>query len=136
MTMDRPAHYLVSLVRKLCEFTGESEWGDFKVNVRRPQEVDAYISALANSAALVGKAFAYVVWGISDRIHLVVGTDFDPNAVKVGNERQFASAPTTRLTDSKCAIGDNGWSCRGLFDKEPVHSLRMSHLERQQTYFQ
>lgn len=86
MTLERPAEYLVSLVRELCGLTGETEWVEFKVNVHRPEEVGEYISALANSAALVGKAFAYVVWGISDRDHSVVGTSFDPSVARVGNE--------------------------------------------------
>ena len=86
MTLERPAEYLVSLVRELRKLTGELEWVEFKVNVREPEEVGEYISALANSAALVGKAFAYVVWGISDRDHSVVGTSFDPSVARVGNE--------------------------------------------------
>ena len=86
MTLERPAEYLVSLVRELCGLTGETEWVEFKVNIRKPDEVGEYISALANSAALVGKAFAYVVWGISDRDHSIVGTSFDPSAARVGNE--------------------------------------------------
>lgn len=86
MTLERRPEYLVSLVRELCKLTGESEWVEFKVNVREPEEVGEYISALANSAALVGKAFAYVVWGISDRDHSVVGTSFDPSVARVGNE--------------------------------------------------
>ena len=86
MTLERPTEYLVSLVRELCGLTGETEWVEFKVNVRKPEEVGEYISALANSAALVGKAFAYVVWGISDGDHSVVGTSFDPSAARVGNE--------------------------------------------------
>ena len=61
MTMDRPADYLVSLVRELCSLTGETEWVEFKVNRRKPEEVGEYISALANSAALAGKAFAYLI---------------------------------------------------------------------------
>ena len=44
------------------------------------------MSALANSAALAGKLFAYVVWGISDHDHAVVGTSFNPSTEKVGNE--------------------------------------------------
>ena len=86
MTMDRPVEYLVSLVRELCGLTGETEWVEFKVNMNKPQEIGEYISALANSAALVGKAFAYMVWGISDQDHAVVGTSFDPSVTRVGNE--------------------------------------------------
>jgi predicted HTH transcriptional regulator len=43
-------------------------------------------SALANSAALVGKAFAYVVRGVRDVEHVIVGTAFDPRAARVGNQ--------------------------------------------------
>ena len=86
MTLDRPVEYLISLVQELRRLTEETEWVEFKVNVHEPREIGEYISALANSAALVGKSFAYMVWGISDRDHAVVGTRFDPNAVKVGNE--------------------------------------------------
>ena len=84
--MDRPVEYSVSLVRELCKLTGETEWVEFKVNVRNPEEVGEYISALANSAALVGKAFAYMVWGVSDQDHAVIGTSFDPGTTRIGNE--------------------------------------------------
>ena len=86
MTMDRPVEYLVSLVRELGKLPGETEWVEFKVNAHKPQEIGEYVSALANSAALVGKSFAHVVWGISDHDHAVVGTGFNPSAAKVGNE--------------------------------------------------
>ena len=46
------------------------------------------ISALANAAALVGKERAWLVWGIEDGTHEIVGTMFKPRAAssKVGNE--------------------------------------------------
>ena len=59
---------------------------EFKVNDAEPQAIGEYISALANAAALVGKAFAYLVWGVRDEDHDVVGTNFDPGAARVGNE--------------------------------------------------
>ena len=86
MTAPQPADYLADLVRELCKLPRETEWVEFKVNADRPQEIGEYISALANSAALSGKAFAYVVWGVSDEDHEVVGTNFDPGSTKVGNE--------------------------------------------------
>ncbi len=87
MTLDRSVERLTSLVRELCKLPGETEWVEFKGNVHLPQEIGEYISALANSAATVGKAFAYMVWGISDYDHTVVGTSFNPGAKKVGNEQ-------------------------------------------------
>ena len=86
MSGGRPADYLVSLVRELCALPRETEWVEFKVNEAEPRAIGEYISALANAAALVGKAFAYLVWGVRDQDHAIVGTTFDPYAAKVGNE--------------------------------------------------
>lgn len=86
MTSDRTAAYLTSLVHELSALPRETEWVEFKVNKAEPQEIGEYLSALANSAALAGKAFAYVVWGVRDEDHAVVGTTFDPHAARVGNE--------------------------------------------------
>lgn len=86
MTTDRTTDYLVSLVRELCKLPQETEWAEFKENDAEPQQIGEYLSALANSAALAGKAFAYLVWGVADAGHALVGTRFSPAAAKVGNE--------------------------------------------------
>ncbi len=86
MTADRSADYLISLTQELCKLPQETEWAELKVNDAEPQEIGENISALANSAALAGKAFAYLVWGVADGDHAVVGTRFAPRAAKVGNE--------------------------------------------------
>src|SRR5262245_50192587 len=86
MTSDRPVEYLVSLVWELCRLPQETEWLELKVNDAGPQEIGEYISALSNSAALTGKAFAYLVWGVADGDHSIVGTRFAPRTAKVGNE--------------------------------------------------
>lgn len=86
MTAGRKAEYLISLVRELCKLPKETEWVEFKEDNDNPQEIGEYLSALANSAALAGKAFAYLVWGVENDTHQVVGTRFVPSAAKVGNE--------------------------------------------------
>ena len=86
MTLSRRDEYLASLVQELRKLSEENEWVEFKVNAQDPEEIGEYVSALANSAAMVGKAGAYLVWGISDREHEVVGTNFKPRTEKVGNE--------------------------------------------------
>jgi ATP-dependent DNA helicase RecG len=86
MTTDRKPEYLVSLVRELCKLPQETEWVEFKENKADPQEIGEYLSALANSAALCGKAFAYLVWGIENASHQIVGTTFSPSRTKEGNE--------------------------------------------------
>ena len=86
MSSERSRDYLVSLMHELCALPRESEWVEFKVNDAEPQAIGEYISALANSAALVGQAFAYLVWGVHNDDHAIVGTHFDPHAARVGNE--------------------------------------------------
>ena len=86
MSGERSADYLASLVRELCGLTRETEWVEFKVDEAEPQAIGEYLSALANGAALVGKAFAYLVWGVRDEDHAIVGTSLDPRAVRIGNE--------------------------------------------------
>ncbi|OQB55663.1 MAG: Divergent AAA domain protein [Deltaproteobacteria bacterium ADurb.Bin151] len=86
MTTDRTPEYLMSLLQELCKLPSETEWLEFKHNYADPQEIGEYLSALSNSAALCGKAHAYLVWGIDDKTHDIVGTDFSPFKVKIGNE--------------------------------------------------
>ena len=86
MTADRSPIYLESLVRELCQLPHETEWAEFKVDNADPQELGEYLSALANAAALSRKAFAYVLWGVEDTAHRVVGTTFSPATARKGNE--------------------------------------------------
>ncbi len=86
MTADRSAEYLAGLVRELCKLPRETEWLEFKDSNADPQEIGEYLSALANAAAYNGKAFAYLVWGVEDGTHRVVGTRFSPSTSKKGNE--------------------------------------------------
>ncbi len=84
--MEHQLDQLVALVQELQKLPKENEWVEFKLNDHPHEEIGEYISALANSAALVGEPFAYVVWGIDDSSHGVAGTTFYPSKEKVGNE--------------------------------------------------
>jgi ATP-dependent DNA helicase RecG len=86
MKTDRSTDYLISLVNELRKLPAETGWVEFKHNNADPEAIGEYISALANSAALAGKASAYLVWGVEDGSHAVVGTSFNPIGKKVGNE--------------------------------------------------
>ncbi len=86
MTTDRSPEYLISLLQELRKLPNETEWLEFKHDNSEPLEIGEYISALANSAALCGKAHAYLIWGIENETHDVVGTNFSPASAKVGNE--------------------------------------------------
>ena len=86
MTVDRPDDYLISIIHELRKLPRETEWVEFKRNETDPEEIGEYISALANSAALLGKVNAYMVWGVDNQTHDIIGTDFRPTLKKIGNE--------------------------------------------------
>jgi predicted HTH transcriptional regulator len=86
MTSERTQRHAEALVRELCRLPRETEWVEFKTNNSDPEQIGEYLSALANSAALSGKASAYLVWGVQDLDHSIVGTSFDPFAARVGGE--------------------------------------------------
>ena len=86
MSIDRDDGYYLSLLKELRKYPKETEWIEFKHNRAVPDEIGEYISALSNGAALHGKNSAYMVWGVDDDTHEVVGTTFDPFSVKKGNE--------------------------------------------------
>jgi ATP-dependent DNA helicase RecG len=73
---------LTALLDRLRAEPRESEWLEFKANRFEPQPLGEYLSALANAACLLGKPRAYLVFGIKDGSHAVVGTTFDPQAEK------------------------------------------------------
>lgn len=65
----------------------ETEWAEFKGNYSDSQMIGEYLSAISNAAALESQAFGYIVWGIGDGTHRVVGTSFKPRQQKgQGNE--------------------------------------------------
>ncbi|MDO8301738.1 MAG: putative DNA binding domain-containing protein [Sedimentisphaerales bacterium] len=77
---------LIHLLDTLRSQPKESEWIEFKVNNSDPDEIGENISALANAASLHHKIHAYIVFGIEDGTHSVVGTDFKPRQTKIRNE--------------------------------------------------
>ena len=80
------AENLKSLILNLVKIPHETEWIEFKRNNQNPDEIGEYISALANSAMLHQQPMAYLVWGVDDQNHAIVGTDFKPKLQKVGNQ--------------------------------------------------
>ncbi len=77
---------LTTIISRLIALPHETEWVEFKHNFHSPEEIGERISALSNSAALVGEPFGYLVFGIENETHNVVGTTFHAKAYKKGNE--------------------------------------------------
>lgn len=77
---------IADLVKELFSYSFENEWFEFKENMKSDYELGEYISALSNGALYNGKEKGYLVWGIKDKTHEIVGTDFDPDCNASHNE--------------------------------------------------
>jgi len=78
---------LHALIERLRTEPEETEWLEFKANRYEPQELGEYLSALANSACLHGNPKGYLVFGVENAKHCIVGTDLDPERAKAkGNQ--------------------------------------------------
>ena len=60
---------LTALLDRLRAEPRESEWLEFKARRVDAQLLGEYLSALANSACLLGKSRGYLVFGIEDGSH-------------------------------------------------------------------
>ena len=74
------------LIDKLVSLERESEIVEFKENFHSKEEIGERISALSNSACLLKQPFAYLVFGIDDATHKIIGTTFHSKTQMVGNE--------------------------------------------------
>ena len=74
------------LVDNLRAHETEEGWFEFKCNNYDPEMIGKDISALANAAAYHDKSYAYMIWGIDDKSHEIVGTEYDQYSLKKGNE--------------------------------------------------
>jgi ATP-dependent DNA helicase RecG len=73
---------LVRLVDRLRALPSETEWLEFRRNRCESQALGEYVSALSNSACLASQPRGYLVFGIDNETHDVVGTRFEPHSVK------------------------------------------------------
>ncbi len=69
----------IDLFENLISFKEEYEWLDFKENWFSKDGIGEYISAISNGAALCGKEFGYIIWGINDINKEIVGTTVNLN---------------------------------------------------------
>lgn len=77
---------LTDLLRSLLLLARETEWVEFKHNNADPEEIGEYLSALANAAALKRQKAGYLIWGVDDSTHKLIGTNFKPHSAKVGGQ--------------------------------------------------
>lgn len=70
------------LISDLVALPAETECVEFKVNNFNPGEIGKRISALSNAANLYDEKMAYLVFGIEDGTHNIIGTDYSPSTIK------------------------------------------------------
>ncbi len=80
------AENLESLVRELIKYSTELPWLEFKHDNYKPDMIGQDICALANGAALEERNAAYFIWGIEDTTHRIIGTEYNLQNLKKGNE--------------------------------------------------
>ncbi len=77
---------LIVKIDELRALPKETEWVEFKVNKAIPENIGEYLSGLANAACLEGKEDGFLVFGIEDGTHNIVGTQFHPLTRKIKNQ--------------------------------------------------
>jgi len=77
---------LKELVDELVKSPKESECLEFKLNFHSAEEIGKCISALSNGACIQNQPNGYLVFGIEDSTHRIIGTTFNAKTYKKGNE--------------------------------------------------
>jgi predicted HTH transcriptional regulator len=76
----------IALIDELRSQAAEHSLLEFKQDNVDPKLIAKLCSALSNAARVEQKDCAYVLWGIHDEDHRVVGTQFNPGTKTVGNQ--------------------------------------------------
>ena len=121
---------LKSLITELCKSSVETEWLEFKRNNAEAELIGRYISALGNSAALMEKNYAYVLWGVDNSTHDIIGTDFDYRQAKRGNEELRNWLIHKLTTNAHFEFGDT------IIDGKKVVILRIQRAVRRTIRFE
>lgn len=74
-----------TLIKELVS-QDECEWLEFKHDTNKPEMIAKRISAIANSCASIHRSQGYIIWGIQDNDHKIIGTSFNPQSQKVKGE--------------------------------------------------
>lgn len=77
---------LTNLVETFVNNNQEKEWLEFKRDNDNAEMIGKDICALANGAALLERPHAYMIWGIDDQSHQILGTKFSPYEKCRGNQ--------------------------------------------------
>lgn len=101
----------VQLVLQLSKIDTEKPWLEFKENLTDPDKIGRTISALSNGATLSDREIAYLIWGVNDQTHEIVGTSFNIDTAKKGNENllnwlRSSLSPNVNFEHTTCKIDE------------------------------
>ncbi|WP_354110723.1 ATP-binding protein [Bradyrhizobium sp. S3.12.5] len=77
--MNSPERF-IAMVDDFRRLDSEMPCVEFKNNNYDPERIGRLISAISNAARIADQHCGYVLWGIDDESHEVVGTNFKPSA--------------------------------------------------------
>ncbi len=77
---------ITNLVQSLVSLPSETAWVEFKHNNDERETIGKNISAVANAAALNERSYGYIIWGVDDTTHEIIGTSFNLSKVKNGGQ--------------------------------------------------
>ncbi|UEG46335.1 ATP-binding protein [Paracidovorax citrulli] len=125
---------LRAMLESLRSLPREQAVVEFKSNLADPEKIGAYISGLANTAALQGRDRAWLVWGVEDGSHRVLGTVFDPFGQKIGN--QSLQMWLQVMTQPRADFAFHELDCDGLrVVMLEIHSARAAPMAFQHTRY-
>lgn len=93
---------LMNLIKELSSSEKESPVVEFKINNLDPDIIGSDVSALSNMARLHDAQEAYIIFGIDDKKHAIVGSDLTLSSFKKGNEDLIPWI--LRLTDPQVSL--------------------------------
>jgi len=77
---------LALLVEELLKKPTETEWLEFKLNNTNPETIGENVCAISNSATLHNHNYGYIIWGVDEDTHKILGTTFDWRKSRIGGE--------------------------------------------------
>ncbi len=88
---------LIKILNELRNLPSETEWCEFKTanDNFSTNEIGKYFSALSNEANILDKNFAWVIFGIDDKTHNIVGTDYRKETKRLKNLKEQIGKETT-----------------------------------------
>ena len=75
--MDNPDRF-IALIDELAALGHELPHVEFKVDNWEPDRIGTLVSAISNSARVADEPCGFIIWGISDDDHEIIGTRFQP----------------------------------------------------------